>query len=87
MTARPYLPCREILDFLYLYLSGELPEEEKAEFDRHLGVCASCVHYIETYKQTIALGQAAFAQPEELEKTGIPDELVAAIQSARRRGL
>jgi anti-sigma factor RsiW len=85
MTERPYLPCREILDFLYLYLSGELPEEEMAEFERHLGVCPSCVNYIETYRQTIALGRAAFRDPEELERTGIPDELVVAIRAARQR--
>jgi anti-sigma factor RsiW len=84
MTDRPYLPCREILDFLYLYLSGELPEEEMTEFHRHLSVCPSCVNYIESYKQTIALGQAAFRDDEAIEK-GVPDELVAAIQGARRR--
>jgi anti-sigma factor RsiW len=85
MTERPYLPCREILDFLYLYLSGELPEEELAEFNRHLGVCPSCVNYIESYKQTIALGRAAYVDPQGFEQTIVPDELVAAIQSARRR--
>jgi anti-sigma factor RsiW len=81
----PYLPCREILDFLYLYLSGELPEEEMGEFNRHLGVCPSCVNYIESYKQTVALGRAAYADPKGLEQTRVPEELVAAIQSARRR--
>lgn len=84
MTDRPYLPCREILDFLYLYLSGELPDEELAEFHRHLGVCPSCVNYIESYKQTIALGRAAFDDSAELEKD-IPDELVTAILSARQK--
>lgn len=84
MTDRPYLPCREVLDFLYLYLSGELPAEEMAEFERHLGVCPSCVNYIESYRKTIALGQAAFEEPEQLVGP-IPDELMAAIQSARRR--
>ena len=84
MTERPYLPCREVLDFLYLYLSGELPEEEMAEFHRHVAVCPSCVNYIESYKQTIALGQAAFRDEEEAERA-IPDELVAAIRVARRK--
>ena len=85
MSARPYLSCREILDFLYLYLAGELPEEEAAEFDRHLGVCPSCVNYIESYRKTIALGRAAYAETGEESGAGIPDELVAAIRAARRK--
>jgi anti-sigma factor RsiW len=80
MSDRPYLPCREVLDFLYLYVSGELPDEEKAEFDRHLGACRSCRNYLETYKQAVALGRAAF---DEREPPDLPDELVAAIKAAR----
>jgi anti-sigma factor RsiW len=84
MTDSPYLPCREVLDFLYLYLAEELPPEERAEFDRHLGVCPSCVNYVESYRQTIALGRAAF--PAALDSAEpVPEELVAAIRSARRQ--
>ena len=84
MTDRPYLPCREVLDFLFLYLSDELPPEENAEFERHLGVCVSCRSYLETYRQTVMLGRAAFRDAEE-PAGPVPDELVAAVRAARKR--
>ena len=34
---RPYITCRELIDFLYLYLDDELPADPRSEFERHLG--------------------------------------------------
>jgi anti-sigma factor RsiW len=84
MEERPYITCRELIDFLYLYLSGELPPARRAEFDRHLGVCPSCVTYIRTYEETIALGKAAFADQDGPVGQEVPEELVAAILKVRR---
>jgi len=86
MSNRPYITCRELIEFLHLYLDGELPPDRRAEFDRHLSVCESCVHYIETYKTTIALGRRAWPEPEAPVGKEVPEELVAAILSARRSG-
>ena len=52
---KPYLTCREVLDFVMAYLDGELTPEQCHEFERHLGVCPSCVNYLHTYKATIAI--------------------------------
>jgi anti-sigma factor RsiW len=66
------MTCRETLDFLADYLSGELKDEVCAAFELHLLRCPSCVNYLNTYQQTIALGRgladgdAAAALPEEL---------------------
>ena len=79
---RPYITCRELLEFLNLYLDGELPEERRAEFDRHLGVCEPCRSYIREYRQTVALGKAAFTELDE--PADAPEELVAAILRTRR---
>src|SRR5438876_7946111 len=46
MTQEPYITCRELIEFLHLYLDGELPPERVVEFERHLSVCDSCVHYL-----------------------------------------
>jgi anti-sigma factor RsiW len=35
--------CREFNGFLHEYLFGNLPAEERAEFDKHLAECPSCV--------------------------------------------
>lgn len=85
MENRPYITCRELIDFLYLYLEGELPAERVAEFERHLGVCPSCVTYIETYREAILLGKKAFVDPEVPAETCAPEELVAAILEATRK--
>jgi anti-sigma factor RsiW len=85
MPERPYITCRELIEFLHLYLDGELPPDRAVEFERHLSVCDSCVHYLSTYKQTIALGKAACADLDAPVGAEVPEELVSAILSAHRR--
>lgn len=87
MSTRPYITCRELIEFLHLYLDGELPADRRAEFDRHLSVCDSCVHYIETYKIASALGRNAWTEPEAPVGEDVPEELVFAILAARRSGV
>jgi len=84
MTAgeRPYITCRELLDFLHLYLDGELPAGRRAEFDRHLSVCEPCRRYIREYRGAVAMGKAAFSPSDP--PTQAPEELVRAILRSRR---
>ncbi len=85
MPERPYITCQELIDFLRLYLDGELPADRAEEFDRHLSVCDSCVQYLETYKTTVLLGRAAFLDPDAPAGDEVPEELVAAILTVQRR--
>jgi anti-sigma factor RsiW len=85
MTDRARLTCRELTEFLLLYLDGELSPERTADFERHLSVCAACVKYLSTYKKTIALGKAACGDPNGPVGVEVPRQLVEAILSARRR--
>jgi anti-sigma factor RsiW len=80
--ATDYLPCSEILELLWAYLDGELGEEVRREFDRHLAVCPSCVAYLATYRETIALARAAALDPETAVAE-LPKELVQVILAAR----
>ncbi len=86
MSDRPYITCRELIEFLHLYLDGELPADRVVEFERHLSVCDSCVHYLATYRETIALGKAACRDLDAPVGPEVPEELVAAIVSAHRSG-
>lgn len=86
MAERPYITCRELIEFLHLYIEGELPPDRAVEFERHLSVCDSCVNYISTYKKTIALGRAACGDLDASVGAEVPDELVAAVLLARRGG-
>jgi anti-sigma factor RsiW len=82
---RPYITCRELIDFLDLYLEDELPGDRRQEFERHLGVCAPCRAYIRQYEASIRLGRAAFADPEQPADEATPEELVRAILASRAR--
>jgi anti-sigma factor RsiW len=78
--------CREFTEFLHEYLFGNLSEEERAEFEKHLAECPWCVAYLDSYKKTIQLEQAAFtASPDALPPADAPEELIQAILRARPR--
>jgi anti-sigma factor RsiW len=90
IAVRPYITCRQLLDFIYDYLEGGLPTEQRAEFERHLAVCPSCVNYLETYKQTPRIGKLALRPGAEEERDGegdleLPESLVHSILAARQR--
>jgi anti-sigma factor RsiW len=77
--------CREFTEFLHEYLSGNLPVEERATFDAHLAECPWCVAYLDSYKKTIQLEQAAFTPADdEPPPADAPEELIQAILHARR---
>jgi anti-sigma factor RsiW len=77
--------CRDFADFIADYLSGELPAEPRAAFDRHLSLCSNCRKYLEGYQETLKLGKRAFDDDGADIPTGVPEELVKAILNTRRR--
>jgi anti-sigma factor RsiW len=77
--------CREVLTFLWAYLSGELEPEKKKDFDGHLKVCPSCVAYLDTYRTTVELSKGAFHDPAcEPGIEEMPEDLVKAVMAVRR---
>ena len=82
----PGLTCRDFVDFLDRYLSGELPAETVARFNDHLARCPSCSAYTKTYRETLALSRRAFAC-DEAPVSGVPDELIRAILASAIPGL
>lgn len=82
----PHITCREVLDFVMAYLDDELSAEQRQEFERHLGVCPSCVNYLDTYKTTILLGKDALCAPDAPALDSIPEALVRAVREARLKG-
>ncbi len=83
---KPYITCRQLIDFLADYLDGGLTAGERHEFDRHLAVCPSCVNYLDSYKTTIQVGKAAFRAPDDEAPADVPEELIRAIIAARGAG-
>jgi len=79
------MTCREFIEFLWQYLSEELSAEERAKFEEHLARCQLCVRYLSGYKETILLGKAAFAYPDDPVPDDVPEELVQAILASRAK--
>jgi anti-sigma factor RsiW len=77
--------CREFAEFIGEYLSGELPSDVTAQFERHMSRCANCDAYLANYRMTIDLGRQAFADDEADLPTDVPDDLVNAILASRRK--
>jgi len=76
--------CREFVTFIADFLSGELPENERQAFERHLLRCGNCARYLEGYRATIALEKRAFDDQDAPVPETVPDELVDAILRTRR---
>ena len=65
------------------YLDDELPPGQRAEFDRHMATCPSCVDYLNTYEKTVGLAKACAANDPVPDD--VPESLVQAILEARKR--
>jgi anti-sigma factor RsiW len=78
--------CREFAEFLHEYLSGTLPAVERAQFDRHLANCPTCISYLDSYQKTIQLAKTAFSGPGNAPlPVEVPEELIQAILRTRSR--
>jgi len=79
------MTCQELADFLDDYVVGALDAERRDAFDAHLGECADCVKYLDSYRRTIELGKRAMGDVDSPGTLEIPPELMKAILAARKR--
>jgi anti-sigma factor RsiW len=79
------MTCREFADFIMDYMTGELPNDERALFERHLQRCPHCPEYLKQYEDSVRAGRRAFDALDEDVPVSVPDELVQAILLATRR--
>lgn len=78
------MTCREFSDFMLDYLSGELPGDAAARFERHLSRCPHCPEYFRQYQDAIKAGRLAFQALDADVPREVPEELIAAILAAKR---
>ena len=79
------MTCRELIEFLMDYLDGELPAGERCRFDEHLALCADCRAYVRNYEATVRAGKIALAPCEDEVPESVPEQLVQAILTSRRK--
>ena len=44
--------CKELVHLLGDYLDGTMEEQLRGELDLHIGMCDSCMHFLNTYDKT-----------------------------------
>jgi anti-sigma factor RsiW len=76
------LTCREFVDFLMAYLSAELPAEQRAIFEEHLGECPDCCCYLHTYEVTVRIEKIACGCGDP-PPADVPEDLIRAILASR----
>jgi anti-sigma factor RsiW len=84
MSARPYITCRELIDFIADYLEGALTQHQASDFTRHLGICPSCRAYLATYEVTIRAGKETLRYDDSANEDA-PEDLIQAILKIRDR--
>lgn len=84
IPSRGGVSCKELIEFLMDYIEGDLPAARRAVFERHLGACASCRAYLESYRRTVELGKSALKPCDEAAMNAAPEGLIRAVRAARR---
>ena len=79
------MSCKEVEDFLMDYLDGNLGFCARIHFRLHMLMCPDCSKYIKEYKNTVALGKSIFDHMDDELNEPIPEEILRAIKSARKK--
>lgn len=82
MDERPYITCRQLIDFIADYVEGGLDATPRMDFERHLAVCPSCRVYLQTYRQTQSMARSLLDSDDVVED--VPEGLVETILAAGR---
>lgn len=78
------MKCRELAEFLLDYVSGELPEENRAHFELHLTRCRNCREYLVQYEGCVKAGRIACGATSDELPADVPEDLVKAVMAARK---
>lgn len=64
------ITCRELVELLLDFVSGQMPQEQRDLIERHLGRCPPCVAYLESYRTVVAVTRRlpAASLPAHLEQ-------------------
>jgi len=77
------MTCREFIDFINDYLTGELPAGVGAAFEGHIDRCRDCRSYLAQYRATVEAGKKAFADETAGVPGEVPEDLIRAILRSR----
>lgn len=75
------LDCNELVELVTAYLDGELDDDTRARFDRHLAECDGCENYLQQFNSTVRT--VGGIEPGDLDPE-FRDRLLVAFRKFRR---
>ena len=79
------MTCREVRYFLVDYVTAELSDLEREEFDAHVSVCSECARELRRTREAYVFSQRIVAVAHDPSPLDVPDELIRAIMSLHVR--
>ncbi len=77
--------CQEFEEFIIDFLDNKLSAVQQNIFLKHLNECPGCKRYLEDYRKSVELSQAAFDSKNASDYEAMPEELVQAILAASKK--
>lgn len=77
----PGITCKQLCEFLYDFVEGDLPSESRNSFEAHLKECPPCEQYLRQYEHTIRMTKRCMCPGVE-KPPPLPDDMVNAIIAA-----
>jgi hypothetical protein len=71
--------CRDVTHLLFEFVTGDLPCELRSPLEEHLGACASCLAFAESYRMVIELVQKL---PDATLPRPLTHRLLTTVQSS-----
>jgi anti-sigma factor RsiW len=68
------ITCRQLVELLIDYVSGELDDDRRRHIEQHLQRCPPCVTYLETYQITIQITR-------QLPSAPMPPQLIERLRA------
>lgn len=74
------ITCADAVEIVTDYLDAALSEQDRADFEAHLGLCEGCQVFVDQIRQTITLTSRTRDTTIQLEPANM-DELLAALHN------
>ncbi len=79
----PGITCKQLCEFLYDFVEGELPADRRESFEAHVKMCPPCEQYLKQYEHTIRMTKRCMCPGVE-KPPPVPDDMIKAIMTAMK---
>lgn len=79
------ITCREVAE-VYEYIENTLPADKRAVFERHFAICSDCRNYVDTYRATMRMSEAALRASSAAELPPVSEDFVRSVLKRAKPG-